>query len=132
VPVWYDAGTIASFAGLGLVLGFGSLFLVQHVVRSALGAGVAWLAVIATLGLCSAGMYIGRIVRLNSWDVLVNPLSVARTIRNGLFDPGTHTHVFAGMVGLTGALLVAYLVLYALSTIAPGVDERASARLPRR
>jgi uncharacterized membrane protein len=119
VPVWYDAATIASFAGLGLALGFGSLFLVQHVVRSTLGTAAAWTGVVATLGLCSAGIYLGRVVRLNSWDVLVNPEAVGRAISTGLLDPYEHMHVFAGLVGLTGALLLAYVVLYTLSAIAP-------------
>ncbi len=38
VPLWYDALMLSSFAWTALLLGFASLYLVQMVVRSALGA----------------------------------------------------------------------------------------------
>ena len=41
-PIWYDVVLVAAAAWCGLLLGFMSLYLMQAVVRSALGAVRAW------------------------------------------------------------------------------------------
>jgi uncharacterized membrane protein len=55
-PLWFDGMTIAAFAATGLLLGLGSLYLVQSAVRRELG----WLVVGAALLLGSVGIYLGR------------------------------------------------------------------------
>ena len=72
-PLWYDALMLSAFAWTGLLLGFSSLYLVQLILRRAFGVAVSWFGVFCSLALASIGVYIGRFVRLNSWDVLLHP-----------------------------------------------------------
>ena len=81
VPLWVDVVVIAAPAWTGLLLGFLSLYLVQSVVRDLAGARVAWVAAIGVLGLASFGIYLGRVLRWNSWDVLADPRLVSRPER---------------------------------------------------
>ena len=73
VPLWVDVVVLAAPAWTGMLLGFLSLYLVQAVVRQLAGPRVAWLAAVAVLGLSSFGIYLGRVLRWNSWDVIANP-----------------------------------------------------------
>ena len=73
VPLWVDIVVIAAPAWTGMLLGFLSLYLVQSVVRSLAGPRVAWVTAVAVLGLASFGVYLGRVLRWNSWDVLTHP-----------------------------------------------------------
>ena len=41
---------------------------------------VSWLGVFGSLVLASIGVYIGRFVRLNSWDVLLHPRHVVEVV----------------------------------------------------
>src|SRR5207244_1865466 len=69
-PYWYDAVTIAAFAWMGLLLGFASLYLMQSVVRQWRGAVESWAFAFVAIALGSLGIYLGRFLRLNSWDAL--------------------------------------------------------------
>ena len=65
-----DSLILASFAFTALALGFASLLLVQIVVTRKAGAPVGWLVALGALFLASVGVYLGRVHRFNSWDVV--------------------------------------------------------------
>jgi uncharacterized membrane protein len=123
MPVWFDAALVASFAGVGLLLGLGSLLLVQTVVSRTFGALWGWAMLLPTLTLCSGGIVLGRIYRFNSWDAASQPGSILRVIGERLADPTGSVYGLALLAVLTGALGVAYLVLYALAGLAAEPDR---------
>ena len=112
-PLWYDALMLSAFAWTGLMLGFGSLYLVQLILRRAFGAGAAWFAVLAALALASVGVYIGRFIRFNSWDALLHPVRVAEVVREQLGSVPLRTA--EALVALTTFLAVGYLVFYSFA-----------------
>ena len=73
VPVLYDVLLLSAAAWLGLLLGLISLFLVHGVARRLVGVLDAWALVVAVLALSSFGIYLGRVQRWNSWDLVVHP-----------------------------------------------------------
>jgi uncharacterized membrane protein len=118
VPLWVDIVVIAAPAWTGMLLGFLSLYLVQSVVRDLAGARLAWAAAVAVLGLASFGIYLGRVLRWNSWDVLANPHVLAE-LDGVLVDP----RAIGMTVLLSGFLTSSYLVLYAFMRL-EGAEER--------
>ncbi len=108
VPLWVDIVVIAAPAWTGMLLGFLSLYLVQAVVRSLAGARVAWVTAVAVLGLASFGIYLGRVLRWNSWDVLTDPRLLS-DLDGILADP----RAIAMTALLASFLTLSYLVLYA-------------------
>src|SRR5215210_2719956 len=123
-PLWYDALMLASFAWTGLLLGFASLYLMQTVWQRAAGPAVAWACVVASLGLASFGVYLGRFLRVNSWDALVRPRLLAHVIRTELEDPVRHPRLAASLIVLTAALSLGYLVVYAAAGVRLELDRR--------
>ena len=123
-PLWYDALMLSAFAWTGLMLGFGSLYLVQLILRRAFGAAIAWTAVLVALGLASVGVYIGRFIRFNSWDALLHPVRVAEVVREQLGSVPLRTA--EALVALTTFLAVGYLVFYSFAglRLEPERDER--------
>jgi len=111
-PLWYDALMLASFAWTGLLLGFGSLYMMQIIWRRAAGDVWSWLGVIGVLGLASFGVYLGRFLRFNSWDALVRPRGIAHVIATDLENPFRNPRLFAALLVLTAALTVGYLIVY--------------------
>jgi len=111
-PLWYDALMLAAFAWAGLALGFASLYVMQTIWERATGVLVSWLGVVGALALASFGVYLGRFLRFNSWDALVRPGRIADVVRANVENPVQHPRLVAALVVLTGALTVAYLVVY--------------------
>ncbi|HMJ01085.1 MAG TPA: DUF1361 domain-containing protein [Gaiellaceae bacterium] len=112
---WYDAVLTSAAAGCGLLLGFISLYLMQSVVRRALGMVNAWLFALAALALSSFGVYLGRFQRWNSWDVFTRPGVLAGDLWSGLVDPLDHPRTIAVTVFFTFFLGATYLVFYSLA-----------------
>jgi len=119
VPVLYDVLLFSAGAWAGLLLGLTSLFLVHAVARRLLGALSAWALVLTALALSSFGIYLGRVLRWNSWDVVVHPGALAGQLGGGLLHPLDYPRPLALTVLLTSFLLASYLVLYSFARLIP-------------
>jgi len=110
LPVWYDVMMLVWFAFTGLLLGMVSLFLMHDVVRREFGGGSGWAFVITVAGLSSVGIYAGRFLRWNSWDIFSNPAGMALFTIRRLQDPSLQS---IGFIGLFSAFfLFLYIALY--------------------
>ena len=124
VPLWFDAGLISAFAFTALMLGYGSLYLVQAVVRDVAGAAAAWVVALGALGLGSVGIYLGRFVRLNSWDVLTDPGFVLGLARVRIAAPLGNPQLIAVTGFFTAFLTVTYLAVYGLAALGRESESR--------
>jgi len=120
---WYDGILIATAATTGLLLGFVSLYLLQAIVRRGVGVRYAWLFVFAVLGLSSLGVYLGRVLRWNSWDVFVRPGSLASDLGHALVDPLAHPRPIGITFLFTSFLIGGYLLFYSLARSTSLLDE---------
>jgi uncharacterized membrane protein len=118
-PLWYDGAMISAFAGTGLLLGLGSVFLVHTVALRTLGPRLGWAVLLPVLALCSAGVVLGRFARLNSWDALVRPGRLVQFVVAHATDPLASRRAIAATVGYAAFLVLAYVVLYAVSSLRP-------------
>jgi uncharacterized membrane protein len=112
---WVDLMLILLCALTGLVLGFVSLYLMQSVVNRMLGRAASWLFIGAVAALSGFGIYVGRFMRFNSWDVLFKPRQLAHGIGNWVADPMASPTSFAFPVLFATFLFITYLMLYALT-----------------
>ena len=106
VPVWYDVMLLIWFAFTGLLLGMVSLFLMQEIIRREFGRWVGWAFVALVTGLSSAGIYMGRFLRWNSWDILQNPAGLAIYTFERMLDPSLQA------IGFTTLFATFFLFLY--------------------
>jgi uncharacterized membrane protein len=120
----FDTLIITSFAFTSLALGFASLLLVQLVVTRSLGAMLGWATALASLFAASVGIYLGRVVRLNSWDVAHRPGRLWEIAAARLADPLGNPHLIGFVLALCGFLTLAYLGLYGFTTLLGAVARR--------
>ena len=121
-PDWYDAVTIAAFAWMGVLLGFASLYLMQTVVRQWRGVVAGWIFAFVAIALGSLGIYLGRFLRLNSWDALEHPSVLPRILHTVARDPFAYQEAIAVTLVLTLALSFAYFLLYNFAAVGLELD----------
>ena len=108
--LFYDTVMFTSFIFTGVLLGFGSLYMVHAELRKRMRPRSADVCVAVILFLCSFAIYLGRDLRWNSWDVLTNPAGILFDVSDHLIHPlqggDMYTITFSFFV-LLGALYVA-------------------------
>ena len=125
---WVDLTLILIFAITGLVLGFLSLYLMHSVVRRAWGGVRGWLFVLAVTAMSGFGIYLGRILRFNSWDVLLKPVKLIQGVSTWAENPMADSSKWAFPALYAMFLLLAYVMLYALTHL-PRPEIHMAAKL---
>jgi uncharacterized membrane protein len=104
MPVWFDLILILSFAWTGILFGFFSLWDIEHIFSKFLKQKYITVISIFLLFLSSFGVYLGRYLRWNSWDIIQNPLQLGYDIGDRFVNPFVHTRTW-GMTIFMGLFL---------------------------
>jgi uncharacterized membrane protein len=91
----------------------------QSVVERMLGRAASWLFVAAVAGLTGFGIYLGRFLRFNSWDVVFKPRQVYHGIGSWVADPLANSTSLAFPLLFGTFVFITYLMLYALTHLQP-------------
>ncbi len=128
-PLWYDVIIVGWSSWTGMLLGVISLYLMQDIIFRAFGRFAGWAFVIIISGLSSFAMYIGRFVRLNSWDILQNPAETTVEILGLIIDPSKRLAAFTILYTLF--FLFIFLLLYSFSHMLTEQNARSRDVLER-
>ena len=112
---WVDLSLVLLCALTGFVLGFVSLYLMQSVVARLYGRLAGWVFIGVVAGLSGIGIYLGRFLRFNSWDVIVKPVKLYQGIGAWAADPLAHSTSYAFPLLFAVFVFMAYVMLYALT-----------------
>jgi uncharacterized membrane protein len=117
VPLWLDLVMLLSFAFVALGVGFQSLHIVQRWLAGSFSSLASWLVVIGSLGLSGFGVYLGRFLRWNSWDIVRHPATLWNDILARLLHPLAHGHTWGFTLGFGTLLILAYLFWISAATV---------------
>lgn len=112
-PLWYDVIIVGWSSWTGMLLGVISLYLMQNMIIRTFGRAAGWIFVFAISALSSFAIYIGRFVRLNSWDILQNPAETTQEVLGIIVDPSMRLAAFTLLY--TFFFLFIFLLLYSFS-----------------
>ena len=120
IPKWFDAVLIFSSSIIGLIMAFISVFRVENYLANIFGRKKVDKIMPAILFFGSFGVYLGRFLRWNSWDIIRNPLGLLSTIARQFIFPLTHIRTW----GITGILSVLFYLIYLSIKKLPGYLSR--------
>ena len=104
MPIWFDLILILSFAWTGLIFGFISLIDIEKLLEEYTNTKIISFISVFLLFVASFGIYIGRYLRWNSWDIIISPISLLYDISDRIINPFAHPGTW-GMTILMGLLL---------------------------
>jgi uncharacterized membrane protein len=106
-PGWYDLILLLSFGFSGTLFGFASLKTIESLLAEAFKIKFARLASFPLIYVSCFGIYLGRFLRWNSWDLVTNLEHVARDVYERISDPIEHASawVFTFLFGTLLSLL---------------------------
>lgn len=110
---WYDVALLGAFAWAGCFLAVASLDTMRRVVQGVAGSLLSWLFVLSVSGLTGLGIYLGRFLRWNSWDILHNPRSLLADLLAPLLDPRANLQS-VGVTLLFAGLLFGFYLTFAM------------------
>lgn len=94
MPIWFDLVLILSFAWTGLLYGFLSLWNLEELMEQFLSKRMITTLSVLLLFVSSFGIYIGRYLRWNSWDILHHPTKLMGDIGDRIINPLDHTRTW--------------------------------------
>jgi uncharacterized membrane protein len=124
IGVLFDVVLFLSCIWNGVVAGMLSLVWVHNDIRQRLSAGYAAWLMAAILAATSFAIYLGRALRWNTWDTLINPSGILFDVSERVVNPLAHPQIF--VTTLTFFLLLGsmYRVIWAYVQLLPGKNRR--------
>jgi uncharacterized membrane protein len=110
VPEWFDLILILSFAWNGLLLGVLSTRQVEKLLAPDASVPGRWVFLYPVMWLNALGVYIGRYLRYNTWDIVTNPIDLLGDIIRMIAHPLRY-HDAWGMIFCYSILLT---IMYSL------------------
>jgi uncharacterized membrane protein len=116
-PLWFDALLYGCFAVTGVLLCHCSLALIHIAVLRRFGTMAGWLTAVAALSASAFGVYLGRVERWNSWNVVDTPGALFRSVVEPIMDPLANPKTIGYTLIFGAFLIVGYGVLFTMSRV---------------
>jgi uncharacterized membrane protein len=117
VPFWFDMILVFSAAINGLIMAYASLQQVELFLKTKFNEQKRSFILLSCLFLGSFGVYIGRFLRWNSWDVLLNPFELTLQIAQHVINPFQHLRTWGVTIVLTGFFSIFYFTIKKLPAL---------------
>lgn len=107
--VWFDIVLFFLFAWIGILLGYLSMLQFHRMTARRYGAAAGWMFALTASLLAGYGVFLGRVVRLNSWDAWLRPEELLRNVLDSLHLRGIAFSLLFGFL-----IAATYATLYQL------------------
>ena len=94
IIVLFDTVILFSSAWTGLVIGMYSLSHIDQIIKRRYSIKASKIVIPFIILFTSFGMYLGRFLRFNSWDVFINPISFGRNVWNVFYNPTQYINAY--------------------------------------
>lgn len=111
VPEWFDLALILSFALNGLLLGVLSTRHIEKLLVPGATALGRWMFLLPVMWLNALGVYTGRYLRYNSWDIITDPFDLLRDILGMIIHPFRHHYAWDMIFCYSVLLTLIYILI---------------------
>ena len=113
--LWLDILVVLSFAMSGLLLFYYSIIDMQQLMTSRFKRIPITTLTLVIIFLCGFGVYLGRFLRYNSWEIISEPQMLISDILNILLSPFQNSEAWLFTLGFGTFLVVGYWMFITLN-----------------
>jgi uncharacterized membrane protein len=110
MPIWFDILLISSFSVSGMLLFFISLNDMFSLINERFSSKISWSIIISILFLSGFGIYLGRYLRWNSWEIIQKPILLFNDIFDRILHPQQHSKTWGITIGFGLFFLICFLI----------------------
>lgn len=114
VNIIFDAVLFSSFIFNGFIAGYIGTYLIHRELARRLSVPKTYLIILGVFMLSSYAIYLGRVLRWNTWDALVSPAALLFDISDTILRPLDHPQAFVITFSFTLLISTFYLLAYQL------------------
>jgi uncharacterized membrane protein len=112
IPMWYDVLLVSTVAWNGLLLTMLSVSNIHHKLQNHFSALKLWIGLFTLFLSSGYGIYMGRFLRLNSWDFFLRPIRLLHYSLIDIIHPFHHTTAVWVTVLIGLILSFSYMIFY--------------------
>lgn len=117
MPYWYDLLLITSFSVNGMLLFFISINDMHKIIQQKFSNTKAWISIISIFFLCGFGIYLGRFLRWNSWDIIQKPQLLIIDVFTRIMHPTEHPKTWGVTLGFGLFFSICFFIFKTATTI---------------
>jgi len=114
---WFDLTLILSFAWNGILFGIISIWKMEMLLKKTKGRFASAVFIFIVMWLNAFGVYIGRFLRFNSWDIIFNPFPLMADIVEMILNPCDYKSAWAISVCFACFISILYYTMKKLTEV---------------
>ncbi len=110
MPIWFDLLLLIVFSVNGMLLFFISLNDMFTVIKVQFSKNTASIIIYLAIILSGFGIWLGRYLRFNSWDIIQNPMSLVKSVFEPILQPTQHPKAWGITIGYGLFFIICFLL----------------------
>jgi uncharacterized membrane protein len=111
IPFLFDTTMVFTFAFTGFITGLLSALLIYRRMKSVVSPLKCKVLIVAIMFLSGYGIYIGRFLRWNSWDIFLHPLAILSDTFVRVIHPSEHPGTYSVSIFIGMLLTLAFFAI---------------------
>ena len=112
VSIIFDAVLFTSFIFNGFIAGFLGVILLHRQLLTRVRKFHSFLMITGVFALCGYAIYLGRVLRWNTWDALFHPSGLLFDVSDNILNPVAHPQSFVVMLSFTLLITSFYILVW--------------------
>lgn len=112
VSIIFDAVLFTSFIFNGFIAGFIGVLLVHRELLKRLRPFTSFAMVTGVFALCGYAIYLGRVLRWNTWDAVFHPTGLLFDVSDNILHPLSHPQSFVVTLSFTLLITTFYVLVW--------------------
>ncbi len=112
VSIIFDAVLFMSFIFNGFIAGFLGVLLLHHQLLKRVRERTSFFIIAGVFALCGYAIYLGRVLRWNTWDALLHPSGLLFDVSDNILHPLSHPQSFVVTLSFTVLITSFYILVW--------------------